>query len=71
MIAIKNKRISKGMTQNQLAETVGVKQNTVSQWESGVRKPDISMIITISTILGCTVDELLGIGKEKERENGK
>lgn len=69
MFAIKNKRILKGMTQQQLAESVGVKQNTVSQWESEERKPSVDLLPKLASILGCTVDELLGIEKTPSRSD--
>lgn len=47
------------MTQAELAVQVGVKPNTISQWESGSRKPDIDTVLHLATILNCTVDDLL------------
>ena len=52
-------RENKRMTQAELAVQVGVKPNTISQWESGSRKPDIDTVLHLATILNCTVDELL------------
>lgn len=52
-------RENKRMTQAELAVQVGVKPNTISQWESGSRKPDIDTVLHLATILNCTVDDLL------------
>lgn len=49
-----------GMTQKELAELVHVKQNTVSQWESGKRQIPSSILPVIAQVLGCTIDELFG-----------
>lgn len=53
-------RKKNGMTQSDLAAMVGVQQNTVSQWESGKRNPTIQMLMSLSKIFRCTIDELYG-----------
>lgn len=60
---LKEKRQARGITQNDLAIRVGVKRNTVCQWETGSRQPRVELLPKIAAILGCTVDELLGITK--------
>lgn len=56
---IKTKRCEKGISQQDFAEALGVTQGAVSQWESGITNPNISLLPKMSQILGCTVDELL------------
>ena len=51
-------RKSRGMTQQELAKSVNIKQNTVSQWESGRRKPPSTILPQLATVLGCTIDDL-------------
>lgn len=63
MIEIRNRRTRKGLTQEQIADSLGVKPNTVSQWESGVREPRLIQVVKLAELFGCTVDELLGIEK--------
>lgn len=60
----------KNLTQEQLAEMVGVSPQAVSKWENGLSCPDITLLPTIAKIFGITVDELLGneIDAEKIRE---
>ena len=48
-------RKSRGMTQDQLAERVGVSAQAVSKWENDVSCPDISLL---PTFLAIGVDEL-------------
>lgn len=41
MLTLREYRKKKGYTQKQIAEIIGVVPSCVTQWESGVRKPDI------------------------------
>lgn len=52
-------RKQKGMTQEELAETLFVSRTAVSKWESGRGYPNIESLKTISKFFGVTVDELL------------
>ena len=54
-------RKEKGMTQEQLAEKVGVSAQAVSKWENDASCPDITLLPLLSDILGASVDELLGV----------
>lgn len=58
---IKAKRLEKGMTQEALAEKVGVKKSAVAKWENG-RVSDIkrSNLKNLSDVLGINPNELLG-----------
>lgn len=51
-------RKSKGMTQQELADLLGVSNKTVSRWESG-SYPDVTTLVALARALGVTVDELL------------
>ena len=57
---IKRLRRQNGMTQERLAELLGVSYAAVSKWESGNTCPDISLLVPLSEIFGVTTDELLG-----------
>lgn len=54
-------RKEKGMTQEQLAEKLGVSAQAVSKWENDVSCPDITLFPLLASTLGVTTDELLGI----------
>ena len=62
---IQKKRREKNLTQEQLAERLGVSNKTVSKWENGRCLPDYSVIELLCQELGVTVSELLN-GKENE-----
>lgn len=52
-------RKEKGMTQEELAEKLGVSPQAVSKWENGQSCPDISLLPRLSAIFGVTTDLLL------------
>lgn len=56
------------MTQDQLAEQLGVTAQAVSKWENDQSCPDISILPKLAEIFGTTTDELLGI-KAHEAED--
>lgn len=59
MTAIQDYREKSGMTQQKLADALGVTQGAVANWENGIRKPDIFMLKKIADALHCTADDLL------------
>lgn len=52
-------RKDKGISQEELAEMLGVSRQAISKWESGQTYPETDKLITISEIFGVTVDSLL------------
>lgn len=64
-------RTERQLTQEQLAETLGVAPQTVSRWEIGTVAPDISMLPVIAGYFGITVDRLLGVDTARKEENIK
>ncbi|MBQ9781315.1 MAG: helix-turn-helix transcriptional regulator [Clostridia bacterium] len=56
-IAILRKR--QGMTQNQVADRLGVTPQAVSKWERGLACPDLTCLDELSDLLGTTIDGLL------------
>ena len=52
-------RRTKGLTQESLANLVGVSSAAVSKWETGASYPDITLLPPIARALGITVDTLL------------
>ena len=52
-------RMAAGMTQAQLAESIGVKPQQIGNWERGLRNPKIEALRKISDALGCELNELM------------
>lgn len=53
-------RKEKGMTQEQLANKLGISYQAVSKWETGISSPDISTLPLLAEIFGVNIDELFG-----------
>lgn len=64
---ITQRRKELGMTQRELAEKLNVSDKTVSRWETGKQIPDALMIPEIAMALSMCIDELYGVGTEKEQ----
>ena len=57
---LKELRENKHMSQQQLANKLGVAQGTVGNWESGIREPNFNTAKKIASYFGVTVSYLLG-----------
>jgi transcriptional regulator with XRE-family HTH domain len=68
MKALRKKR---DLTQEQLAEYLGVSFQAVSKWETNAAYPDISLFPIIANYYGVTTDELLGVDITKAQEKQK
>lgn len=47
-----------GLSQEQLAEQVGVSRQAISKWESGLSTPELENLLALSRCFGITVDQL-------------
>ena len=61
---IKALRLRRGITQEALAQHLGVTAQAVSKWERGAATPDIGMLPDISAYFGVTIDELFALSDE-------
>lgn len=57
---ISKRRLELGLTQNQLADILGISFQAISKWENNVTYPDILMLPKLARALNTTVDALLG-----------
>ena len=57
---IRTQRKAMGLTQEQLAEAMGVTVGAVSKWESGMSNPDIGILPVLAEFFEISVDALLG-----------
>ncbi len=59
-----------GLFQTELAELVGTKASTLSNWEIGINRPDVTFLARLCRVFGISVDELLGIAAQRPRLAG-
>lgn len=52
-------RKKSGLTQEQLAEQVGVSRQAIAKWENGDALPDIDNLVALADIYGVTIDSLV------------
>lgn len=62
---IKRLRKAKSVTQEQIAEVLGISVTAVSKWERNETYPDITLLFPLAHYFGVTLDELMGYDEEK------
>ena len=62
---IRDRRLALGLTQQQLAERVGITDKAVSKWERSVSYPDITLLRELAAALEVSVTELLAGEREE------
>lgn len=62
-------RKEKGITQEQLAEQLGVARRTVSRWETGNNMPDLDILIELSDLYGVDLRQILNGERDSEKMN--
>ena len=65
---IKALRTERGITQEALADKLGVSSQAVSKWERNVTVPDIQLLPLLSAYFGVTIDELFALSDEARME---
>lgn len=66
---IQSLRKAKGLSQEALADHIGVSRQAVSKWESGQSAPDLEKIILMSDLFGVTTDYILkGVEPAADRD---
>jgi transcriptional regulator with XRE-family HTH domain len=61
-IRISNARKALGLTQQDMADRLGIAQQTYAQYEVGIRRIPASMLPKLAQSIGLTLDELMGVG---------
>lgn len=56
------------MTQEQLAQELGITAQAVSKWETGQSYPDITLLPKLAEVFHVRVDELLGVAPQQDEE---
>lgn len=65
-LQLKDLRMRALMTQQELADKIGISRVALCHYETGRRKVPVSLIVPISNALGCTLEELFGETEEND-----
>ncbi len=65
---IKKLRTERGITQEELANKIGVSFQAVSKWETNTTTPDIAIIPQLALFFGVSIDSLFAINKDDYME---
>ena len=68
-IRLKEQREKHNVSQQQLANSLGVSQGTIGNWESGIREPNFKTITKLAEMFNVTTDYLLGNSDEQSDTN--
>ncbi len=70
-LKMKAARAAKGMTQQELAQAVGVARQTIVAIEKGDYNPTVRLCVDICQVLGTTLDGLFWPEELTEKQEGK
>lgn len=65
---IKEKRLEKGYTQEQMAELLGITAPAVNKWEKGASYPDITLLSPLARLLGVDLNTLLSFHEDLSKK---
>ena len=71
MITLRQLRSQIKVSQQRLADEIGVSRSTIAMWESGKSQPDNDSLIKLAKFFNVSVDMLLGIEDENHLDNKK
>lgn len=64
-------RKANGLSQDALAEKLGISRQSISKWERGESSPDTDNLVALARIYGITIDELIDSDKEIDIQKKK
>ena len=60
MLRLRELRLEKGVSQDEVADALKVKNYTIGNWERNRAEPNLSAVLELANYFGCTIDYLLG-----------
>lgn len=63
MNRIKEYREKRGLTQEELGNTLGVGRAAVAQWERGMNAPKLKTLLKLADVFNCSIEDLLQVKK--------
>ncbi|NDI87615.1 helix-turn-helix domain-containing protein [Undibacterium crateris] len=69
--ALSARRVSMGLSQERVAEILGISREAVSRMETGVAVPSIVRIAELAEIFECSIEELITKGSSRQIDQGR
>ena len=66
-IHLRELRRRAGLSQDEIAARLGIKKSRYGTWERGERMPSLKQAYDCAIVLGCTIDEIAGLDRERLR----
>ena len=63
---LRRARKAKGLTQDDVSKALGIKNTTISNWETGVSRPDVDTLVLLCRYYGITPNDVLEYDYEPE-----
>lgn len=60
---LKEQRVKKGLTLNELSKEIGISIATLSRWENGINDITSDNLLALAKYFNVSIDELLGFNK--------
>ena len=65
---IRSRRAARGLTQEQVAQALGITATAVSKWERNASLPEVTLLPALARLLGTDLNDLLAFQQEMTRE---
>ena len=65
---IHNLRVTRGLTQREIAEKLSISDKAISKWENGTSQPSVDNLQRLADIFDITLEELLKVSKENQEK---
>lgn len=66
---IKTMRLSRGLSQSELAEKVGASRSTITMWETDARRPSIDMFDALADVFNVPISAILSDEKQQREDD--
>ena len=63
---LKEYRVKNHLTTEKLGQMIGVTPSAITNWETGIRCPNLETLCNLARVLGCTPNDLLGFETPEE-----
>lgn len=70
-LQLKLLRVRAGLSQDEMAERLGIKTSRYGTWERGERMMSLEQACQVAEVLGCSLEELVGQSSATERKTAK